>query len=1178
MTSGADIRARIVRTFRRDLVGPLPATVDPGDADLARERLNESPSRWYLVGYLAPADDAPEADDPAMAEERENQADLVGGASTGGAAGDDEPPEPAAARRRLLPSSIGITVLLPPEVTKIEARIDWGDYRTEPRLDAALFLPDETADDGISEGEGDGRPKRREKLPDVDWVRLPRTATLTLPVADDRRKIVVPDSAAEQRPGGALEIEMHGRLFDYAGPDGGRVRVRALTVFLVNRRAKVQRRYADVGFVFQARLELTCAEGFLPRHDVSTYGAAEEDLRIADLHYRDVAEYAVGRGTAAAWDEQPGAPVTRVWTDPLPLAEVERVAPNEEIRGVEFDMERLADLAAAGADPLAAAIEALPALYGSWIAAEAKRVGGFPQRRRETAAALVADMEAARGRIAEGIDLLRRNARARTAFAIMNRAVAMAARRRNAGPGGDPSAQKPPEWRPFQLAFVLLNLAGLADKTHADRERVDLLFFPTGGGKTEAYLGLAAFAIAHRRLANAGLLGAGVAVIMRYTLRLLTLDQLGRAAGVICALELLRLGPDYRDAKDRPLLGDWPIEIGLWVGSDASPNRMGGKGDTGDDTAVTRVRRFLDGKDKRAPAPIKACPWCGKAFAKQSFACMPNSLAPKNLELRCANPQCDFTGGRALPILTVDEPIYRRLPAFLIATVDKFASLPWVGESGAFFGHVDRHDEHGFYGAAAPREGRPLDNGWSLDPPDLIVQDELHLISGPLGTVAGLYEAAIDRLATRMVEGRRVRPKIVASTATVRRAEAQIAALFDRAETRVFPPPGIDRGDSFFAVTVPSTRQPARLYMGLAAQGRGPKLVFLRALTTLLAAAQAEFEAARAAGIGGDNPADPYMTALCYFNALRELGGARRIVEGEVTPAVRRYGSERRRVTPPDAPFRDRQIRMPMELTSRVSTDQVAQAKRALETAFADGAESVDVALATNMISVGLDILRLGLMIVQGQPKTAAEYIQATSRVGRNPRAPGLIVTVLNLHKPRDRTHYEQFAQFHRSFYRAVEATSVTPWAPRALDRSLAAIVVAAARHIDGAMTPENAATRLAQHPSVRAAVRDAIVARAPDSAVVGGHAELARLIDAVIDDWIAVADEQTAAGGRFAYSHQGAPHHLLHVPLDPALPNLAAQHRRFVAGRSMRDVEPNVHLKVLDPWGNPIAQADDVP
>jgi hypothetical protein len=451
---------------------------------------------------------------------------------------------------------------------------------------------------------------------------------------------------------------------------------------------------------------------------------------------------------------------------------------------------------------------------------------------------------------------------------------------------------------------------------------------------------------------------------MRYTLRLLTLDQLYRASGVICALELMRGEPAWRDG-DKHLLGDWPIEIGLWVGAAASPNRLGKTGDGRRDTAVARVRRYRrDGRE--APAPIKACPWCATPFSRDSFACIPTEREPRNMAIRCANLTCAFTGTRSLPILTVDEVIYRRLPAFIIATVDKFAGLPWLAEAGAFFGHVDREDQWGFYGAADSHGmGTPLYGNATLDPPALIVQDELHLISGPLGTVAALYEVALDRLATRSLEGKQVRPKIVASTATVRRASAQIQALFDRHRTEVFPPPGLNRRDSFFATTAPPSQEPARLYVGMAAPGKGPKLIFLRALTTLLAAAEKEAQA------GGD--ADPYLTALCYFNALRELGGARRIVEDEVRAKLATYGTERRRIAPLDQPFANRRLRDVLELTSRENTDKVAAAKEALAKPCADPKQGVDVALATNMISVGLDIGRLGLMVVQGQPKAAAE-------------------------------------------------------------------------------------------------------------------------------------------------------------------------------------------------------------
>lgn len=1164
--SSADVRTSIVKAFRRDLVGP---DTGPEDADLAEERLTEAPSRWYLTGFIAPASDPAESeeDDPSAQEEMELDSGEPDNEGAGGAAGDKDLPEAPITRRRMQPSSVGLTILLPIGVKEIEACITWGDYRTEPPLPEDLLTPPEDGNSAID----------RRKAPEVEWVRKPQERKVSISLGDTRVTVPVPDSSTPQLGGGGLELDVLARDYTYDSPDGVPQHIRAVTVFLVNRRASTRKRYEDLSFAFQAKIELNSPEGIQPRHDLSGYRLDDEDVRIADLHYRDVAEYAVGRSTSAGWGGPVDGKILRAWTDPLPTAEVERVAPTpeEQLPGITFGMEELARLAQKGSGDLAGALAPLPDLYLAWIKRQqAMAAASLAPRRRETAEKLLAAMDMARKRIAEGIDVLQQDDHARRAFRFMNEAIAKAARRRNADPDGNPADQRLPKWRPFQLAFILLNLASLVDKTHSDRETVDLLFFPTGGGKTEAYLGLAAFAIAHRRL-TAGEAGAGVAVIMRYTLRLLTLDQLSRAAGVICALELARTDPKNADERGQKILGSWPIEIGLWVGSDASPNRMGGQGDTGDDTAVTRVRKYRGNPQRvKAPAPLKVCPWCSTPFSPDSFQCVPNNVRPSNLEIRCTNTACDFTGDRALPILTVDEPIYRRLPAFLIATIDKFASLPWVGESGAFFGHVDRFDENvGFYGAAEPGPGRRLFHHDELLPPDLIIQDELHLISGPLGTVAGLYETAIDELCTRKRSDKRIRPKIVASTATVRRAADQIRLLFDRNTTSIFPPPGVDRTDSFFAITVPSSQDPARLYMGVAAQGRGPKLVFLRALTTLVSIAQAEYEAA---GPAVPNPADPYMTALCYFNALRELGGARRIVEDEVRDRAGRYGSERLRISPSTRPFRDRKLKEPLELTSRVSTDKVAEAKQRLEAEFTGKGEPVDVALATNMISVGLDITRLGLMLVQGQPKTAAEYIQATSRVGRDHMRCGLVVTVLNLHKPRDRTHYESFCQFHRTFYRAVEATSVTPWAARALDRALAAIVVSIARHLEPALTPENAVRMLRDHEPLRAQVANAIVARSKGR-VVGGDASLRQDIDVLLNGWMKTAEELTANGAPFAYSRTGARTHLLQNPLDPALDNLTPDHRRFVAGRSMRDVEPNVVLKVRDPWGGEIANAGDL-
>ncbi len=1145
--SSAAVRARLLRTLRRDLIGP---DVGAEDADLASELLTERPSRWYLTGFIAPEESDPASGgeqaaeqgllDDAMEAEGEPAPDPV----LGGTAADNSEPDPGAGSRRMQPTSLGLTVLLCPDVREIEAVITWGDYQTEPPLSPEI-LTEETA----------------QRSPDVQWRRMSREVSVRLIVPPDGRPagaVPVPDSAAPQLPGGGLTLHAHARSYDVRQPDGSTERVRALTVVLVNRRRLPGRRFGDVSYAFQVQVELRCPNGFMPRCDLSGHWSDDLDRRVADLHYRDVTEFAVGRSSSAGWDRDADSVVRRVWTDPLPTAEVERVAPNEAIGGVEWRMEALASLARAGSDPLRDALQDLPRHYADWIAGQAASVPSIPgSRRQDTASRLVDAMSRARERIEDGIKLLVTEPRSRLAFAAMNEALARAARQRGAQTNGrTPEQQTEPKWRPFQLAFILLNLAGLADKRHDDREIVDLLFFPTGGGKTEAYLGLAAWVIAYRRLSSSGKLGAGVAVLMRYTLRLLTLDQLGRAAGVVCALELMR-GEAAWQENGKPSLGTWPVEIGLYVGSAASPNSLGGKGNTGPDTAVTRIKRYQkDGKEP--PAPLQACPWCGTPFSPKSFSLAPNALTPQTMELRCVGEDCAFTGDRPLPVVVVDDAIYRRLPAFIIATVDKFAGLPWVERAGTFFGHVDREDQWGFYGPAEPKDGKKLHNGWRLDPPDLVIQDELHLISGPLGTVAGLYETALDRLSSREQEGKVIRPKIVASTATVRRAGQQIQALFDRDRTEVFPPPGPDRHHSFFAETVPAAESPARLYVGLAAQGKGPKLVFLRALVTLLAAGMHEQQE-----VG--SIADPYMTAVCYFNALRELGGARRIVEDEVKARVTDYGLKRRRLDPVDQPFTDRSIGEPLELTSRVSTDHVAKAKGQLEQPC-DGLKGVDVALATNMISVGLDITRLGLMLVQGQPKTAAEYIQATSRVGRDKDKPGLVLAVLNVHKPRDRMHYEQFRQFHACFYRAVEPTSVTPWAARALDRALAAVIVAIARHLDPALTREAAVRALVDHPDIQQQVRDAITHRAPVEARVA----VGIAVDRLLEGWMAVAEQQTSGGDPFSYA-KGA-QRLLHDSLDPALPNLMPPiHREFTAGRSMRDVEATVLLKIRGPSGEAV-------
>ena len=1154
-TTPVGVRERLLEMLRRDLAGPYPEH----DPDIAREVLaGESPSNWYLTGFLGPRRGAAAPAAPAQAAE--DQSELRLEAQRGsegmeeGAAGRGVPADEGANERppsrSFEPSSLGLTVLLPRDTREIEARITWGDYVTEPPLPEAVFLPAKR-EAAAAAGERPQEPLKKS----LSWRRIPREERVTIDLgagaAGKVQTIELWNSSAPQMPGGCLQLVVSCRPTQTSGIDDVRRDLLAVSVFLVNARAEAVPRFREIAYCFQARLELSGAQGFAPRDDRASYDATDFDARLADLHYRDVASYAVGHNTSGDW-AAPGAEgrVTTVFTNPIPVQEVEKLGADIPLPGLVLDMATLAEAAAAPA-ALDAALAVLPTAYAAWAAGQAATVPALDgARRREVAQECLTNVETARRRIAGGIGHLLADPVSREAFAIMNRVMARANRQRGSTLNGKPPAeQRAPGWRLFQLAFVLLNLEGLASPTHPDRPVVDLLFFPTGGGKTEAYLGLAAFAIARRRLANPGLAGAGLSVVMRYTLRLLTLDQLQRAAGLVCALELER--------ANKGRLGTWPIEIGLWVGGGATPNSLGSSKNNKEGTAVRWLQDHKKGGP--APAPLKNCPWCGEELRPDSFQIRPHLSAPQRLDIRCYGVDCPFSGEQRLPIIVVDDEIYRRLPAFMIATVDKFAGVPWEGRAGAFFGHVEREDDTGFYGADEPRAGRPMVA--ALRPIDLIIQDELHLISGPLGTIAGLYETAFDLLASRTINGERRGPKIVASTATVRRAETQIRNLFGRDRTAIFPPPGVGRDDSFFATIDRET--PSRLYVGVASPGRGPKLVFLRTLQTLLAGAQALSTGAK------DDPADPYLTALCYFNALRELGGARRIIDDEVRTHLTTYGADRVRREPEGQPFADRILREIQELTSRYSTDKVSEARRRLGLPVRDR-NAVDVAMATNMISVGLDIGRLGLMMVQGQPKTAAEYIQATSRVGREAAKPGLVVTLLNIHKPRDRTHYEQFRAFHMSFYRAVEATSVTPFAERALDRALAATLVAAARHVEPDLTPRTSADHIAAnshaYEAVKAIVTEKMRVAGQEAAAVDRC--LLRL-DALREAWIEIADQQTRGGDDFVYAKSEPVHRLLQDPLEPIGGNRAW----FKAGRSMRDTEPVSLLKLRSPDGSDFAQ-----
>jgi hypothetical protein len=1193
------IREHLMAALRADLIGPF-APPDSSGADDARELLPQKPTRWYLTGFLSPETARESAVDPTSEEDPQ--------------AGDDKPvqdaneADPGPKVKHRWPASLGLSVLLPPgSITEtVGVTVRYAEYRpVAPANDASEADAEPTA---ASEGL-------------AGWERVPqppRRCALAIDPERIRRGVEVP---------GAPGLELVGKLGVASGrglPEG----TRALSLFLVNRRRPEDPKRPDEQCIFQVELQLDFAGGFLARPNRKGEGSKDWDENVSDLQFRGRCEYAVGHGvavevvpsgadggngrdatsapstdgagvTSTACDDRSDDTalprVTAVRTTWLPRASVRSVKTREAVgvsgqpdARVETRMEALAALDSEVA--VHAALDALPAAYGEWISAQRASGGSLEPERADTLDALLDDAETARSRIEHGIALVATDPEARRAFQLANRAMAVAAERRSPGAY---SASERPRWRLFQIAFLLLNVPGLVDPRDRYRDTVELIFFPTGGGKTEAYLGVIAFALVLRRLRGRGRpdAGLGVAVLLRYTLRLLTLDQLARASTLVCALERLRL---QSGAESLAELGGERFAIGLWVGRSATANTM---------KAVAReIGRYQNDSSPGAvsPFPLTHCPWCRSEHLRAGARPFELKRYPDNRRtdperviVSCSNVRCEFNEGRqssarekaeGLPVLFVDEQIYRELPSFVLATVDKFAMLPWRGETGLFFGRASALHDGKFYGplAAAPRGALKLPEG--LRPPELIVQDELHLISGPLGTMVGLYETAIDALCSRPAPGggaeqRPLRPKILAATATVRRSEVQVRALFAR-ERRLFPPPGRDEAETFFAEV--DRERPPREYVGVAAPGRAMKVMLLRVYVSLMAAAQ------RCVDTAGppDQAADGYLTLAGYFNSLRELGGMRRLVEDYVRARVAQAEERRPRDFTGPHPWYQNRTRwvLPVELTSREKTETIKSSKARLATPHAAADNPVDVLLASNMISVGVDIDRLGLMVVAGQPKTTSEYIQASSRVGRHENYPGLVVACFNLIRPRDRSHYERFTAYHESFYRHVEATSVTPFSGPALDRGLAGTLVALARLSEPGLTAPKAAMDFGRfRGSVGEAVVAALVARAseqpqPEAAAAGAErdafGEQVRQRARKLLDWweevIAQAREASAERTYSGYDLGGSwTTAFLHPPIERTRPDPRSPEAHFVAPTSLRDVEPSVPLWLPSPDGS---------
>jgi hypothetical protein len=1127
----AYIRELMQMAIKDDLLGPADGPLEEIIGMSVRDR--------YLVGKLAPQDTV-------ISEE-----DQLPGA---GAEGEQDGPQEvdASTNQSLVPSSIGFTFCVDASVKNFELTASWGRYeRTESEQ-----IKEET-----------GKPYRC-------WKRIPSGGTTVIPMD---KKQIEPFAVDSECP----EVVIQGSIS--APLDNGD---RLVTLFFINTQTAPDQNQ-DQAWVFQPELLVRDPEGkaIFRRRPVLDSDGSDAEREALEMIYRKQVEFAVGHGVSvhATTADESTENAIEIRTAILPeyevpvtetpgLAEEDRPAMKRMIQEGFLDMETLASL---GKQDLVDGLRILTDDYKLWISEQRNRVGKDVLGYDATASSAIDRCTHVLKRLEEGIETLATNDQALEAFRFANTAMAsqrirsiyaLSQRR-----GEDPdintlNIRKNRSWRPFQLAFMLLSLPALANPEHDDRTEpldayADLLWFPTGGGKTEAYLGVAAFTMGIRRLQGnlGGLDGSrGLAVIMRYTLRLLTLQQFQRATTLICSLEAIRL-------KDTQKWGKTPFSIGLWVGNRVTP------GTTED--AHTAIQNYRDGKRQgsNSPAQLTTCPWCGSDIAEGRDIDVKKDIGRTIIYCGDKLGRCDFSrsksNGLGIPVVVVDDEIYRHPPTMLIATVDKFAMMAWRGQVRTLFGHADQECErHGLLWPNADCTGTHNAKGQlprtiakdinPIRPPDLINQDEFHLISGPLGTMVGLYETAVDELSTWKIGDKSVRPKVIASTATVRKADEQVNNVFLRQVT-VFPPHGLDIEDNFFSVQRPITDKPGRRYLGICSPGSSRPAVLIRVYVAMLTAAQSLFERFGQA-------ADPYMTVVGYFNSLRELGGMRRLAEDDVQ--TRAYRVQMSDVSRPG--LSQRSIKNVEELTSRVSSKDIPKKLDQLEIKFnatlengkyitkwqKGDARAIDVVLATNMLSVGVDVNRLGIMAVNGQPKNTAEYIQATSRVGRS--FPGLVCTVLTWSRPRDLSHYETFEHYHATFYKHVEAQSVTPFAPRALDRGLTGTLISMMRLGNNNLNPNLGAMQLTSASSVELAnAKQSISNRAwKATSKKAAKDNVEGMIADRSDRWL---KEASKAGRRLGYETERRQGDVAALLKKPGV----ASWDEFTVPMSMREVEPGVKL-----------------
>lgn len=1029
-------RAQFAEYIRGVLIGPMQ-----GDD----EDIEGTPLLRYMMGMLFP---------------RQGEIELAeDGTEEGARTADGEGDESQDSSRRAMPSSVGLSFLVPADAMLV-ATVSAGIYERT---------------DGGSSSRRDKSKWRRKQLPRED---------IPLTLSDGVSKAGI--------------LGGRGLLYLNCRPWGeGR---KLITVTLVN--ANEPARALDpASLLFQCSLSVEARDGeVLPYpQPESPLALGQEEAELRHL-YRESPPFARGHGAAAMWDAGQ-LPCRRVWADFLPSCEV-RSATFEIRVSTPLDP-RYSDVEFLAFHPerteVQRVLQGLVEAFEAWVNEEEH---GARSAGAEAGIKLAKRCRDWCKRMREGVESLADDATFK-AFQLANRAMLWQRQMAETGLEGPypPSmARAAPElgrglgfkWRPFQIAFFLGTIRSLVDEACTEREVVDVIWFPTGGGKTEAYLLVAAFELLRRRMVSGGV-DAGTGVLSRYTLRMLTTQQFQRTGMLACSLELLR-----RSSPE--LLGQRPFSVGLWVGQSLTPNKFSNAGEL-------LEQWDLGNREARNPFLVDRCPACATALVDHANRVAGVSCSASSFKFHCLSPACQFHAW--LPMQVVDEALYRDPPSILLGTLDKFAGLSWDHSPRAFFGGLD--------GTASP--------------PSLIIQDELHLISGPLGSISAPYEIAIDGIVRARNNG--IGPKVIASTATIRNSREQVRGLYGRSST-VFPSPVNRWDDAFFFRLQDPSEKPGRLYLGAMGQGTTTPVVSMVWSAAALLQASAEVQ------LPG-SLADSYWTVLAYLNSRRELGRTITAASQEIPDRMKAIASADDKV---------REIGEVMELSSQMTKD-MGEAIRSLERKGTKQSPAVGFVPCTSIISVGVDVPRLGVMLVNGQPKLTAEYIQASSRVGRSDAAPGLVLTLYSSAKPRDRSHYEDFLGYHQAVYRYVEPTSVTPYAPPARERTLHAAIIALIRHATQ-FGGNDAARRVdfTQEPLVSLIARFKATIGAADPSEADEASQC-------IDEFLGLWSEVAGGGSQLSYVSAGRQHPTALIRDFGADEVLGYRQ----AMRSVRNVDPDVIL-----------------